>query len=68
MQGEQLGDVRTKDYLATVYDPVPCVWSFKTPYPSYGTIALTSLDSFPYAFHYPLLPKPDLLKLPPTGW
>lgn len=35
------------NYLATVYDPVPCVWSFKTPYPSYGTIALTSLDSSP---------------------
>lgn len=47
MQGEQLGDMPTPDYLATVYDPVPCVWSFKTPIPSYGTIALTSLDSAP---------------------
>jgi hypothetical protein len=35
------------DYLATVYDPVPCVWTLNTPMPSYGTIALTSLDSSP---------------------
>jgi hypothetical protein len=47
MRSEPLGGAPARDYLTTVYDPVPCVWSIEKPSPSYGTIATTSLDSSP---------------------
>jgi PEGA domain len=39
--------VKVQGGLGTVYDPVPCVWSFNTPHASIGITVLTSLDSAP---------------------
>jgi hypothetical protein len=47
MKGEKLGDIQTKDYLTTVYDPVPCIWTIDTPHATYGATAVTTLDSVP---------------------